>query len=486
MGDVALADGRHRKSTPDMSLSRILRSSVLMGGAQVVVLLAGFARTKVIALVLGASGVGLVGLFNTFSGNLASLSGWGLGISGVRLVAGAAEEEKPRKAAAVRRLGAWLSWTGLSLALVLFWPVTGWTFASHDHALELAVVGLAVPCLVAAGTWTALLQADGKIGSLALVQVAGALAGVILGLPLVYLYGSIGIAASIFLAAAVPAALLWQAARKHCPARPGLTADPGDLRDLLRLGGALMLVGWVSQLSAYLVRLTIIRAEGLDAAGYYHAAFAIAGSLPGFVFAAMGADFFPRVAAADGEEAALRITEKQILVGVMLATPLIGVLLLFGGDILALLFAESFFPAKQPLVWLTWGIFVRLIAWPFGYWLVARSSSKAVVAIECGAAVALVGCQSSLTAVAGLAGAGMGFLLGYVAYAVALILFARRRSGRWLSRKCGLFLLATTALLLGAQAAAAAAPGALVRIAAIVALAGWSAVSYRVMKNHEG
>ena len=468
-----------------MSFARILRSSALMGGAQVVVLLAGFARTKLVALVLGASGVGLVGLFNSFSGNISSLAGWGLGTSGVRLVAGASEEEQPRKAAAVRRMGWVLSLIGLALAALLFWPVAWWTFASYDYMAEMAIVSLAVPCLISAGTWTALLQANGKTGSLAKVQVSGALIGMTCGLPAVYFYGTVGVAVSIFLAAAVPAALLWRSARTHCLYPHDDVADTKDLRTLAQLGGALMLVGWMSQLSTYLVRLSIIRAEGLDAAGYYHAAFAISGSLPGFVFAAMGADFFPRVAAADGEEQALKHTENQILIGVILAAPLVGVLLLFGGDMVALLFAESFFPANKPLAWLTWGIFVRLIAWPLGYWMIARSSSGALVGIECGAALTLVLLQAYLTGVAGLAGAGAGFLLGYLIYAAALLVVARKRAGRWLSSKCALFLLATTLLLLACQFTSGLSAGVVVRVAMVALLALWSAISYLVIKNHE-
>ena len=64
-----------------MSFARILRSSALMGGAQIIVLAAAFVRAKAIALILGASGVGLIGIFNAFTGNVASFAGWGLGTS---------------------------------------------------------------------------------------------------------------------------------------------------------------------------------------------------------------------------------------------------------------------------------------------------------------------------------------------------------------------------------------------------------------------
>jgi PST family polysaccharide transporter len=468
-----------------MSFARILRSSALMGGAQVIVLLVGFARTKMIALVLGASGVGLAGIFNSFSGSINSFAGWGLGTSGVRLIASSTEREKALKSAAVRQLGWLLSLVGMMLALALLWPVGWWTFDSNEYVLELAIVGMSVPCLIAAGAWTALLQANGKIGSLAKVQIMGALAGMLVGLPLIYLYGSVGIAISIFLAAAWPAALLWRSALKHCPPGKEFIADGADIRALMTLGGALMLVGWVSQLSTYLVRMAIIRMEGLDAAGYYHAAFAISGSLPGFVFAAMGADFFPRVAAADSEENALLTTERQIVVGLILATPLVGVLLLFGDEIVALLFAESFFPANQPLAWLTWGIFFRLIAWPLGYWMIARSSSKAVAVIECGAAITLVVLQTWLTGVSGLAGAGAGFLLGYILYAVSLAFFVRYKAGRWLSRRCVMFTLATTMILAAGQFALHDTSKFYAKAVLIGALVLWSIGSYAIMKKHE-
>ena len=139
-----------------MPFARILRSSALMGGAQVVVLAAGFIRAKVIAVTLGASGVGLIGIFNAFSGNVSSFAGWGLGISGVRLVAGATEEQRPSKIAAVRRMGWMLSLLGLALALILFWPVGSATFASSQYALEMAIVACAVPCAIASSAWSAI------------------------------------------------------------------------------------------------------------------------------------------------------------------------------------------------------------------------------------------------------------------------------------------------------------------------------------------
>jgi len=417
-----------------MPFARILRSSALMGGAQVVVLAAGFVRAKAIALILGASGVGLIGIFNAFSGNVSSFAGWGLGTSGVRLIAGAQEDEKPAKVAAVRRFGWTLSLLGLGAALIVFWPVARVTFASGQYATEMAIVALAVPCVIASSMWSAIVQASGRIASLAKVQVAGALTGLLLGLPAIYLWGTIGIALSIFLAAAVPAFVLWRTAREACPPPAIAHVDRADLRQLAKLGGALMVVGWLGQLSAYVVRLTIVRQEGLEAAGYYQAAFAISGSLPGFVFAAMGADFFPRVAAAKDEVEARHVTEKQIQAGLLLGAPLVMALLALGRFSLHLLYARSFDAAIPLLSWMTWGVFVRLMTWPLGFWLLARGSSRMVIALEAIGALFATVLPALLMGRFGLTAAAAAFAISSVLYGFSVAVVFRIRSGGWFGR----------------------------------------------------
>ena len=434
-----------------MPFARILRSSALMGGAQVVVLAAGFVRAKAIAVIIGASGVGLIGIFNAFSGNVASFAGWGLGSSGVRLIAGASEEEKPAKIAAVRRMGWTLSLLGLALALILFWPVGSATFASSQYATEMAIVACAVPCVIASSALSAVLQASGNVASLAKVQIAGAAAGLLLGLPAIWLWGSIGIALSIFFAAAVPAAVLWRAARSEYQLSAGLSAESTDLGRLVKLGGALMLVGWLGQLSAYVVRLAIVRSEGLDAAGYYQAAFAISGSLPSFVFAAMGADFFPRVAAAKDEEEAREITEKQIKAGLLLGVPLIMALLTLGKLSLRLLYANDFDAAIPLLTWMTWGVFLRLITWPLGFWLLARGSSRLVVWLEALGAFVATLLPVLLLPRFGLVSASAAFAIAAVAYGVAIGIVFRLKSGGWFGRELHVWVIIALAALAAGQ-----------------------------------
>lgn len=427
-----------------MAFARILRSSAMMGGAQLITLGSGFLRAKIIALIIGPAGVGLVGILTSFNSNLSSFAGWGLGTTGVRSISSASEEERPAKIASVRKLGARLAWLGLLASLVLFWPVGILTFKSTQYHLELFIAGLAAPLLIATSAWSSILQAAGQIKSLAKIQSVSAVVGLVLGLPLIYYFGLLGIAASLLLAASAPALLTWNAARQILP----LSEQPAttqDIRHLLQLGGALMLAGVIGQLSAYAVRIILIQSHGLEGAGYYQAAFAIAGSLPGFVFAAMGTDFFPRVAAVKTEAEAQELCEKQIQAGLLLALPLIAGLLTLGQECIHLLYAKGFDPAIPLLSWMAWGVFLRLLSWPMGYWLLARGSSRAVVIVESIASTISVLLPLALVPKFGIVGAAMGFFVSYVVYTAIVLVVSRKRSGRWISPSTlGWFILSAS------------------------------------------
>lgn len=71
---------------PIESRRRILSSTSIMGGASAINLLLSLVRTKVLALVVGPSGIGLLGLLNNLITSAALLAGMGVGTAGVRLV----------------------------------------------------------------------------------------------------------------------------------------------------------------------------------------------------------------------------------------------------------------------------------------------------------------------------------------------------------------------------------------------------------------
>ena len=97
------------------SYRQILRSSSIIGGASIVNILVGLLRTKVAAVLLGPSGVGLIGLLQNLMLTASTMTALGFRTVGTRQIAEANGRDDARAVAAARRA---LFWGTLGLAVM--------------------------------------------------------------------------------------------------------------------------------------------------------------------------------------------------------------------------------------------------------------------------------------------------------------------------------------------------------------------------------
>ena len=69
------------------SYRQIIKATSLFGGVQVFNILISIIRSKIVALLLGPSGMGIAGLFTSTTGLISAITGLGLGTSAVRNIA---------------------------------------------------------------------------------------------------------------------------------------------------------------------------------------------------------------------------------------------------------------------------------------------------------------------------------------------------------------------------------------------------------------
>jgi len=434
-----------------MYFLRILQNSAFMALAQSLSIGSQIVRSKIIAATLGAPGIAMLGFMNSYAGNITSISGWGLSTSGVRMMASAENAERPVIASAVACMGRWLSIAAIALAVLTCWPMCKVTFGNGFMFLEFALAGLSAPFLVAGSVFVAMLQVEGDHRSIAIAQSVGAVMGLLLGGLLIFFLGTLGVALAILVAAAIPAFLLWLKAR---PLLLSHRAAPQrkDILSLARTGGALMLVGWFAQISAYTVRLIIIKETGVESSGYYQAAFSIASTAPLLVLATMANEFFPRIAGVAEEEEARKAAEKQVQATLLIGLPVVAAIICLGRLGLRMLYSQEFEPATPLLSWMGWGAFFRLASWPFGYWLLARGSARQMIAMEFLANFVSVLLTLLLVRFYGLEGAAMSFFWSSLLYVLIMACVVRQRSGGWVAAHVwGAFLMAA-AVLAAAQA----------------------------------
>lgn len=405
------------------SYRSILKSTSLIGGASVLNILIGMVRIKFVAILLGPTGVGLLGMYAQITTLITTVTGMGIGSSGVRQVAeavGSGDDERVSRTVITLRRMAWLTGAFGLLVMVIFCvPISKMTFGTNEYAWSIAVLGITLLAGAIAGGQGCIINGTRRIGDLAKISVIGAINGTLISIPCFYMWGESGIVPSLILSALAALATSWWFAHRvpvkviTLPWRDSY----GEARQLLLLGISFMGAALVTALTSYLIRIVMLRQFGLADVGIYQAAFNLSGILVGFVLGAMGADYYPRLTAAAGDNVSVyRMVNEQSQISILLALPGLAAMMIFAPLIIKFFYAASFATAVPILRWCILGILGRVFSWPMGFVIVAKGKGKTFFVTEViGGVLHLVG-VFLFTRIWGLDGAGIAFMLLYVVY----------------------------------------------------------------------
>lgn len=420
-------------NTTGQSYRNVLKSTSLIGGASIINILISMMRTKIVAVLLGPNGVGLLGMYGQITGLVGSVTGMGIGNSGVRQVAeavGTNNQDRIARTVKTLRHTAWFT-GGLGLIMMVAFcvPLSRMTFGSDDHALPIAVLGITLLSGAVAGGQGCIINGTRRIGDLARISVISAINGTIISIPCFYLWGQNGIVPSLILSAFAGLATSWWYARR-VPVK-AITLPWSDcyseVRKLLLLGISFMGAGLVTALSGYLIRVVLLRQFSLADVGIYQSAYNLSGILVSFVLGAMGSDYYPRLTAVSGDnETVHRMVNEQSQISIMLALPGLAAMMIFAPLIIKLFYSASFTPAVPILRWCILGILGRVFSWPMGFVMLAKGNGKVFFITEVFGAAIHLAAVFFLIRLVGLNGSGIAFMLVYVIY-TGLMLFTMQR-----------------------------------------------------------
>lgn len=287
------------------SYRRILKTSSITGGSSVINILIGLLRTKALAILLGPSGIGLVGLYISLMSTATNIASMGIGtVIGTRQVAEAIGKENDEALAVVRRAMFWgvliLATTGALVVWSLREILAVYVLGSIEHTQMVGWLALGVALSVASASQGALIQGMCRIGDMAKLSVYGSILNTVLDIGLLWQWGSVALWAFILI---VPLFnfLLGHLYVSRLPKTKTVDISLQDLsaqwKILLRLGLPLMGAGLISTLVQLWIRVSVSNQLGLEAVGHFQAAWTISMQYISFVLGAMAADYYPRLTA---------------------------------------------------------------------------------------------------------------------------------------------------------------------------------------------
>lgn len=433
---------------------QIVSSSALVGGAALVTNGLGIARLKVVALLLGPTGLGVLGVYLNIVAAASMIAGLGFNTSAVREIAAAEGAGKEEQVDAARLALIWgVSLCGLLAAgaIILFrQPLATAILDDPRRATDFGWLGLAVGLSVMSTLLVTLLNAFRRISRLAAVQLWAALLGTIAGLSALLAWGEAGLILYVIAAPAsalLVALALWRWLPRPAT-RPGPRLVSRQFWKLVRLGAPFMVGAVALSIAVLGVRAIVQGRLGATALGHFGAVWTISGTYIAFIITAMSTDFYPRLAALDGDRpASVQLINDQLETAVMLALPILLGVQATAPWLLPLLYSSEFTPAADLLRLQILGDLFKVLSFPLVMALLAAGRGLAYLLLELTIATLFLLMAWAGTAALGLQGAGIGYALTYAIYFIVLLLIARKTIGFRFVREGRLVAVASTGAL---------------------------------------
>lgn len=318
------------------SYRSIFKSTSLFGGVQVYNILLSIIKTKFIAVLLGTTGMGIMGLYQSTICLIQGFTNFGLEQSAVRDVSAANVSgctEKITHIVAVIQKLVWI--TGLLGMLSMLVFASYWsklTFGNNDYTIPFILLSIVLLLNQISAAQKVILQGMRKLSYLAKSSAIGATVGLIVSVPLYYWLGIKGIVPTLILTAFTTLLITWYYVSKVKVKKEKVTIKQAvvDGQVIMKMGATMALSNIMTMCISYLLRWFIRTQGGIDDVGLFAAGFTIINTYTGLVFTAMATDYYPRLAAVNKNiEKGNTIINHQIEIAILIVAPLIALCIVF-------------------------------------------------------------------------------------------------------------------------------------------------------------
>lgn len=407
----------------ESSYRKIMKATALFGGVQVYNIIISIVRTKFIAILLGPSGMGIMGLLQSSLGLIAGFTNFGLETSAVKDISAANKSKDYRQiglvVTVIRRL-VWITGILGSLSVIF---LSSWlsqlTFGNKDYTLAFIWISITLLFSQLSNGQLVILQGLQKLRYLAIANLLGSTLGLFVTIPLYYLWGVDGIVPGIISTSVISLLLSWIYSRKVKIISQKITIKEtiGIGRNMMQMGFVISLGGLASILGGYLIQIFISQTGGVAQVGLYVAGYSMIHMYTGIILKGMATDYYPRLSAvADDDRLFKQTINKQTEIGLLIIAPLLIIFIVFINLIVPLLYSKQFIGINDMLVLAALGMFFRVPGWSLGFVFLAKGESAIYFYLQLLSHILLLVLNIAGYYLWGLTGVGIAMMILYPIY----------------------------------------------------------------------
>lgn len=417
------------------SYRQIVKSTGIFGGSQVVTIIIAIIRNKILAVLLGASGIGLISIYQNTLDLIRSVSGFGMENTGVKEIASVSQHENLDKLKeSIYLIERWVfvfALLGGMLCLLFSYPISIWVFEDASYTLHICFLSISIFFSILSMGEMVVLQGLRRIPDMVKSTIISSVAGLVISLPMYYIFKEDGIIPA-FIIVSISAYITTNYYRRGVE----IGTVQMSLRTVIERGVPMIKVGFfivissvLSLLGFFLIRTMLNKDAGLGSVGLYQAAWAITNVYLMIILKSMGSDFYPRLCAIISDNPSTKkLVNEQTYIVLIVSVPIIILLFICSQWALSILYSSEFTSATDILNWQVLGTFFKVISWPLGFILLAKGEGRIYFFTEALYLVIYLGCSYFLYGQYGLEGIGISYLLAYLVYLSAVFLLGKKLS----------------------------------------------------------
>ena len=399
------------------SYGSIFKTTFLFGFVQVFNIIVKVGINKVVALLLGPNGMGIIGLYNTAIGTIKTGAGLGVSQSAVRDIseanAGKDYHRFSRIISLTNRVIIFTSLLGVVLTIVLSPVLSQWQFGNHNHTIAFVWLSVVVGLNILSEGQLAILKGMRQLRSLAKASMIGSLVGLLSAIPFYYFFGEGGIVPSLLVTAfaALFFSNFYVRRIKYDRIKIKLKELFKEASPMVKMGVALMMVGFIGSMFDLIVASYISRSGSLSDVGLYNAGSTIITGYFGVVITAMSTDYYPRISAVHADNSMLKMEmDKQSESGLVMIFPLVVLFVFLSRFFIRILYSEEFEVSNQYTDYAMIGTILTVVSNCMGMILLAKQAANIfVISVLCQRTL-LVGVYLLLYNYFGLLGLGWAYI----------------------------------------------------------------------------
>ncbi len=354
----------------------------------VVVFACSFLKNKLLAVVLGVTGLGLVSQLSNFVGLLNYFVPLGIpnGLSKVVAEEQVTENEKLRYFLE-SSLNMVLYPTILFSAIVFLLSdsISIFLLESAEYSGYIRIISLAIPFIVLNSIMEGFLRGLKQIKLYVKLIIVSNIVNLLFLVPAVLLFGITGAVYGL-----ISSYLIYVIVSFFTLKKEGLlqgirlfkSIDGALFKKLLKVSFALLVSGAMFQLTLLILRKMIISEFGMYYNGIFQSVIGISVNYFGFIFLSLSTYSFPTVSKLFLNEEISNELNINVRYIVSLMVPLIIVLFVFRSFVISILFTSEFLPAEELFAFQFLGDFFKALSWSIGIWMIPKMKLKEFLLLE--------------------------------------------------------------------------------------------------------